>query len=431
MEKREEKNKLPLIIGGVAAAVAVIIVILFVIPGKNHTDTDLAKVVELSSFTNGFADWEADGFEESVKTDITVPYPVTNTDTNTYAVYIGTGKINAGVIMQRDEAIIADWDWLMNAQPDLDTQEYYFNCTLTYANQTVGDSKLPLFVISDVKDLNSGASAQNEVQSQNEVKKQNENKNMKEQQETAEIDIAEYVGGKMDDLLQVCDMLSADDDETYSDGSEDIIVKVKDGVINGFKIETEKYPVNFAGTSIGDDFIDISDEELGKYGYSYYGDDGYESVYLYKDQMAGVMFENDESGIITGIYWVSNMMDVLDDAESDTQNSTDQVQYAQGEVENFAGEYQGSDAVTLYISLGTEVSISEQQGGGTVGTISISTTMGTMEAELWKQDINEYAIYQEKGNAVIGRMTVLEDAVIVTDSTGFDGTYQLVTRYES
>ena len=428
MEKREEKNKLPLIIGGVAAAVAVIIVILFVIPGKNHTDTDLAKVVELSSFTNGFADWEADGFEESVKTDITVPYPVTNTDTNTYAVYIGTGKINAGVIMQRDEAVIADWDWLMNAQPDPDTQEYYFNCTLTYANQMVGDSKLPLFVISDVKDLNSGASAQNEVQSQDEVKKQNENKNMKEQQETAEIDIAEYVGGKMDDLLQVCDMLSADDDETYSDGSEDIIVKVKDGVINGFKIETEKYPVNFAGTSIGDDFIDISDEELGKYGYSYYGDDGYESVYLYKDQMAGVMFENDESGIITGIYWVSNMMDVLDDAESDTQNSTDQVQYAQGEVENFAGEYQGSDAVTLYISLGTEVSISEQQGGGTVGTISISTTMGTMEAELWKQDINEYAIYQEKGNAVIGRMTVLEDAVIVTDSTGFDGTYQLVTR---
>ena len=61
MEKREEKNKLPLIIGGVAAAVVVIIVILFVIPGKNHTDTDLAKVVELSSFTNGFADWEADG----------------------------------------------------------------------------------------------------------------------------------------------------------------------------------------------------------------------------------------------------------------------------------------------------------------------------------------------------------------------------------
>lgn len=431
MEKRKEKNKLPLIIGGVAAAVAVIIVILFVVPGKNHTDTDLAKVVELSSFTNGFADWEADGFEESVKTDITVPYPVTNTDTNTYAVYIGTGKINAGVIMQRDEAVIADWDWLMNAQPDPDTQEYYFNCTLTYANQMVGDSKLPLFVISDVKDLNSGASAQNEVQSQDEVKKQNENKNMKEQQEPAEIDIAEYVGGKMDDLLQVCDMLSADDSETYSDGSEDIIVKVNDGMISGFKLETEKYPVNFAGTSIGDDFIDISDEELAKYGYSYYGDDGYETVYSYKDQMAGVMFENDESGVITGIYWVSNMMDVINDSEADTESDTGQVQYAQGEVENFAGEYQGSDAVTLYISLGTEVSISEQQGGDTVGTISISTTMGTMEAELWKQDINEYAIYQEKGNAVIGRMTVLEDAVIVTDSTGFDGTYQLVTRYES
>ena len=171
-------------------------------------------------------------------------------------------------------------------------------------------------------------------------------------------------------------------------------------------------------------------EELAKYGYTYYGDDTDVIIYLYKDQMAGVMFENDESGIITGIYWMKNMMDALNDTEADTESSTDNIQYAQGEVENFAGEYQGSNA-TLYISLGTEVSISDQQEGDTVGTISISTTMGTIEADLWKQDVNEYAIYQEKGNAVIGRMTVLENAVIVTDSTGFDGTYELVTRYES
>ena len=49
------------------------------------------------------------------------------------------------------------------------------------------------------------------------------------------------------------------------------------------------------------------------------------------------------------------MMDVINDSEADTESDTGQVQYAQGEVENFAGEYQGSDAVTLYISLGTEV----------------------------------------------------------------------------
>lgn len=445
MEKREErntessqfhKNRLPLIIGGVAAAIAVIVIILFVIPREGHTNTDLAKVVELSSFTNGFADWKADGFEESVKTDITVPYPVTNTDTNTYAVYIGTGKINVGVIMQRDEAAIADWDWLMNAQPDPDTQEYYFNCTLTYADQTVGDSKLPLFVISDVKDLNGSVSTQSEAQNQSDVQDQdaaqaqNDDKNVKEQQKPEEIEIAQYVDGNVDDLLQVCDMLSTDDSETYSDASEDIMVKADNGVINAFLLETEKYPMDFAGVTVGSDFIDISDEELAKYGYTYYGDDADVIIYLYKDQMAGVMFENDESGIITGIYWMKNMMDALNDTEKDTESSTDTVQYAQGEVENFAGEYQGSDA-TLYISLGTEVSISEQQEGDTVGTISISTAMGTIEAELWKQDVNEYAIYQETGNAVIGRMTVLENAVIVTDSSGFDGTYELVTRYES
>ena len=445
MEKREErntessqfhKNRLPLIIGGVAAAIAVIVIILFVIPRKDHTNTDLAKVVELSSFTNGFADWKADGFEESVKTDITVPYPVTNIDTNTYAVYIGTGKINVGVIMQRDEAAIADWDWLMNAKPDPDTQEYYFNCTLTYADQTVGDSKLPLFVISDVKDLNGSVSTQSEAQNQSDVQDQdaaqaqNDDKDAEEQQKPEEIEIAQYVDGNVDDLLQVCDMLSTDDSGTYSDASEDIMVKADNGVINAFLLETEKYPMDFAGVTVGSDFIDISDEELAKYGYTYYGDDTDVIIYLYKDQMAGVMFENDESGIIPGIYWMKNMMDALNDTEADTESSTDNIQYAQGEVENFAGEYQGSNA-TLYISLGTEVSISDQQEGDTVGTISISTTMGTIEADLWKQDVNEYAIYQEKGNAVIGRMTVLENAVIVTDSTGFDGTYELVTRYES
>lgn len=445
MEKREErntessqfhKNRLPLIIGGVAAAIAVIVIILFVIPREGHTNTDLAKVVELSSFTNGFADWKADGFEESVKTDITVPYPVTNIDTNTYAVYIGTGKINVGVIMQRDEAAIADWDWLMNAKPDPDTQEYYFNCTLTYADQTVGDSKLPLFVISDVKDLNGSVSTQSEAQNQSDVQDQdaaqaqNDDKDAEEQQKPEEIEIAQYVDGNVDDLLQVCDMLSTDDSGTYSDASEDIMVKADNGVINAFLLETEKYPMDFAGVTVGSDFIDISDEELAKYGYTYYGDDTDVIIYLYKDQMAGVMFENDESGIITGIYWMKNMMDALNDTEADTESSTDNIQYAQGEVENFAGEYQGSNA-TLYISLGTEVSISDQQEGDTVGTISISTTMGTIEADLWKQDVNEYAIYQEKGNAVIGRMTVLENAVIVTDSTGFDGTYELVTRYES
>jgi hypothetical protein len=282
---------------------------------------------------------------------------------------------------------------------------------------------------SDVQDQDA-AQNQSDVQDQDAAQAQNDDKNVKEQQKPEEIEIAQYVDGNVDDLLQVCDMLSTDDSETYSDASEDIMVKADNGVINAFLLETEKYPMDFAGVTVGSDFIDISDEELAKYGYTYYGDDADVIIYLYKDQMAGVMFENDESGIITGIYWMKNMMDALNDTEKDTESSTDAVQYAQGEVENFAGEYQGSDA-TLYISLGTEVSISEQQEGDTVGTISISTAMGTIEAELWKQDVNEYAIYQETGNAVIGRMTVLENAVIVTDSSGFDGTYELVTRYES
>lgn len=291
--------------------------------------------------------------------------------------------------------------------------------------------------VTDIADSASNSATENlntqekqRIQEEKETQEQETQEEKNEPEIAADIDIAKYVGGNISNLIQVCGDLSTSDGAVYSDEKENIIANVEDGIITAFMLKTEEYSMNFAGVTIGSDFVDISDEQLEDEGYVYYDDDADATVYLYSDQMAGVMFENDATGKIIAIYWAKQMTDILN-SEEDTQDSTDEIQYADSEVENFAGEYQGSEPITLYISLGTEVSISEQEAGDVVGTISISTAMGTMQAELWKQDINEYAIYQEEGNAVIGYLTILDNAVIVTDSLGFDGTYELITRYES
>ncbi len=148
----KKSKKTPIV--GIAIAVAVGLILFALWDGDETEDNNKTEVVSLSSYEDGFLRWEATGFEGSVNTDITIPAPITNTDINNYAVYIGVGRIHVGVIMQRNEAHISEWDWLMNALPDSDTQAYYFNCTLTYTGQNVGSSDLPVFIIEDIVSYN-------------------------------------------------------------------------------------------------------------------------------------------------------------------------------------------------------------------------------------------------------------------------------------
>lgn len=411
----KKKKKLPFIIGGVVAAVVLLLVLLF--GGSDNPAPQ--EVVELSSYENGFAGWEASGFEGSVKTDITIPYPLTDTGRNNYAVYIGVGKTNVGIIMQEDESAISEWDWLMDAQPDMETQAYYFNCTLTYANQTAGENNTPVFVIENVQEAN-------------DIENVQEDNDIENQQVMAGLDVSMYVGGDVDNLLQADNHLSTDDGEFYVDETENVTVSVIDGNIDMFIIAGETdYPINFAGISVGDSAQNMADTGLVNAGYTYYSQDATGIIYLYSDNMAGVTFVVDENGCIASINWMDNCGEMLGSFEESFVSEATEIVYADEEIEDFAGEYEGGDFVTLYISLGTYYSVSDLEAGEVVGDISISSTMGTMEAQLWKADINEYAIYQEFGNAVIGRMTVIDNAVIITDSSGFDGTYELTMRYES
>lgn len=302
----EQKKKVPLIIG---IGIAIIAIMLFV---GNGTD----NVVDLSSYEGGYAGWEASGFEGSVRTDITIPYPITNTEKNNYAVYIGAGKNNVGVIGQADGAAISEWKWLMNAQPDNATQAYYFNCTLTYTGHNVEDYGFPLFIIDDAQPCN--PVTDDIVDSNN------------------ELDMAMYVGGSINTLLQADNSFYIDSDGMfYNDVTGSVTISVTDGSIDMVVIgEKNDGKIKFAGVSVGDSAENIEDGRVEKAGYTYYMDDESGVLYMYSDGNSGVIYLLDANGCVNGINWMSNMGEMVD---IELQNNTD---YAtNGNMENIDVDY--------------------------------------------------------------------------------------------
>lgn len=273
----KKKSRLPVVIGGIV----IVFVLLFILLLGGSDDSAPDEVVALSSYEGGFAGWEASGFEGSVRTDITIPYPITYTDVNNYAVYIGTGGINVGVIMQKDESAISEWDWLMNAQPDIETQAYYFNCTLTYAQQTVGENEIPVFVIEDVQQ---GYNA------------------IENQQVTTSLDASKYAGvdygfiygGILDGIIDGLDSATSSDELSYAFYDID-----KDGymefLIENGKLEYEVWTTTGEGCSCLGTISDARNIGLYEYmnGNGVYTDFchmGYEVITLV-DSKEGVLME--------------------------------------------------------------------------------------------------------------------------------------------
>lgn len=140
-------------------AVLVILVVLSIIflsgseengySGSSGDTQEAPTEIKTLEETGGFTQWQEDGFPGKVRANISIDFPLLNTDKNNYGVYIGTGGINIGIIMQEDEKPVKEWDWLMNAEPDEDTQKAYFNGVLKYLGQK-DDGEIPVFLISDI-----------------------------------------------------------------------------------------------------------------------------------------------------------------------------------------------------------------------------------------------------------------------------------------
>ena len=105
------------------------------------------EIVDLDAI-GGFEQWEENGFEEKVRTVVTVYLPLVNTDVNNYAILADGNPIR---VLQEDETPVSEWKWLQNIDEYGDETEYVlYEATLEYLGQKE-DDELPVFIISDVE----------------------------------------------------------------------------------------------------------------------------------------------------------------------------------------------------------------------------------------------------------------------------------------
>ena len=114
-------------------------------------EKESAEVKSLED-AGGFGQWKEDGFPGMVHTDIIIALPVTPREVNNYAVGIGALAPATIIIMQEDESVVKDWEWLMDAQPfEEGGDRAYFKATLKYVGQTPDEDDLPVFVANDIE----------------------------------------------------------------------------------------------------------------------------------------------------------------------------------------------------------------------------------------------------------------------------------------
>lgn len=202
---------------------------------------------------------------------------------------------------------------------------------------------------------------------------------------------------------------------------------------------------SFLGVQVGDSMEQAKEgfQKFFTYESSSTTEDTVRDVYTDNEWNGMLMVEYGMSdGKISGITYtdMSEMTDMIYgdgmaedtfEGETDLDVSIGGDSYPAGEIDDFSGEYANGGSVVLSISLGSEYLPSDFGVGESVGSIFVYTSETTLIASMVKQEINEYALYVEEENAVIGWMSVTEESVIITDSRGFDGTYELQQRYES
>ncbi len=149
----KKKGKAKKILLGVGAVLLLLVVVVILTPSGDDSSNssqgtkEASEEIKTLEEAGGFGQWKEDGFPGMVRADISVDFPLGNTDKNNYAVYIGMGGVNVGIIMQEDEKPVKEWEWLINAEPYEETGKAYFNGVLKYLGE---EGEMPVFLISDV-----------------------------------------------------------------------------------------------------------------------------------------------------------------------------------------------------------------------------------------------------------------------------------------
>lgn len=111
-------------------------------------------VVRSLDEVGGYEAWVESEYASKVRADIVVMLPVTQREADTYAVRICTSLGDIIYIKQEDGAFATEWDWLMNAVPDIEGGDTAtFQATLTIDGYTVFEDEeaIPIFIVEDIE----------------------------------------------------------------------------------------------------------------------------------------------------------------------------------------------------------------------------------------------------------------------------------------
>ncbi len=149
----KKKGKAKKVLLWVGAVLLLLIVVAILTPSGDDSSNssqgtkEASEEIKTLEEVGGFGQWKEEGFPGMVRANISVEFPLGNTDKNKYAVYIGMGGVNIGIVMQEDEKPVKEWEWLINAEPYEETGKAYFNGILKYLRE---DDEVPVFLVSDV-----------------------------------------------------------------------------------------------------------------------------------------------------------------------------------------------------------------------------------------------------------------------------------------
>lgn len=257
------------------------------------------KIVDLVDI-GGYAVWEDNGFKEVVRTEIAVPYPTKRGDSNNIAVYIGVGRIHTGIIMQRDESRVMEWEWLNDKDNIVYNGCISVNVLLSYFKQDE-ESGLPIFFVSNVKSINN-------PESEIEYSETRANNAEIIPSETAlkDIDFAAYFDGMDRFINEYPDLLQSGSGNLYADKSGIVLIQCDgENIPQYIEIsgDAEDSP-SFYTIKIGMTNNEAVDKvpgtyelmEADEYGYAYYNPEKHTYI---------IWFSNEDTGRIIRLVYLT------------------------------------------------------------------------------------------------------------------------------
>lgn len=165
VKKNSDKVKKVLI--GVGTVFLVFLLILIITPSGDDSDSKedkASKVVKTMDEVGGYEAWVESKYKDTVRTDIVVTLPITEREADNYAVNIMTSFGDMIFIEQDDGAMSTEWEWLNNAEPDIEGgSSATFQATLTLSGYCEIDGEVyPVFLAEEVQSYFSSNSQETE-----------------------------------------------------------------------------------------------------------------------------------------------------------------------------------------------------------------------------------------------------------------------------